>query len=134
MNFTYKVEKPSDGEWGVKLSNNSWTGMVGMLIRQEIDIGNIFNSFIICYLKNCIHLAVTDFTVTMERSPYISFSSTIQTYYHTLFIKNPSETFNYLAYLEPLHHLSWTFVALFCTLVPPLLCLTTRLVYPLHLL
>ena len=57
MNFTYKVEKPSDGEWGVKLSNNSWTGMVGMLIRQEIDIGNIFNSFITCYHKNCIHFS-----------------------------------------------------------------------------
>ena len=128
MNFTFKVEKPPDGEWGVKLSNNSWTGMVGMLIRKEIDIGNILKNHTASSIKSLIFilLAVTDFTVTKERSPYISFSQPLQTYYHTLLIKNPSETFNYLAYLEPLHHMSWAFVALFFTLVPPLLCLTTR--------
>ena len=85
MNFTFKVEKPPDGEWGVKLSNNSWTGMVGMLIRKEIDIGNILNHTAFS-IKSIIFslLAVTDFTVTKERSPYISFSQPLQTYYHTL--------------------------------------------------
>ena len=109
LNFTYTVEKPLDGEWGSRLSNDSWTGMVGMLIRKEIDV------------------AVTDFTITMERSPYMTFSEPIQTYYHTLFIKNPSETFNYLAYVEPMSYLSWTCLASFCLLVPPLLCLITSL-------
>ena len=50
-------------------------------------------------------------------------------YYHTLFVKNPSETFNYLAYIEPISYLSWAFIILFCALVPPVLCLTARLVH-----
>ena len=63
----------------------------------------------------------------MERSLYISYSQSLQTYYDTLFIKNPSETFNYKAFIEPLHYLSWAFIALFCTLTPPILCLTTKI-------
>ncbi|XP_071536191.1 LOW QUALITY PROTEIN: probable glutamate receptor [Panulirus ornatus] len=39
MNFTYKYERPPDGSWGVKLENGSWTGMVGMVVRKETDIG-----------------------------------------------------------------------------------------------
>ena len=39
MNFTYTFEKPPDGEWGSKFPNNSWSGLVGMLINKEIDIG-----------------------------------------------------------------------------------------------
>lgn len=34
----YKVSIPSDGEFGVKLSNGSWSGMMGMVIRSEADL------------------------------------------------------------------------------------------------
>nr|XP_053652045.1 glutamate receptor ionotropic, kainate 4-like [Cherax quadricarinatus] len=39
MNFTYTYVRPSDGSWGVKLADGSWTGMVGMVGRGEADIG-----------------------------------------------------------------------------------------------
>ncbi|XP_071545434.1 probable glutamate receptor [Panulirus ornatus] len=39
MNFTYNYIRPPDGSWGGKLKNGSWTGMVGMLGRKEVDIG-----------------------------------------------------------------------------------------------
>ena len=40
MNFTYKLTKPEDGEWGVIMDDGeSWTGMVGKLQRNEIEIG-----------------------------------------------------------------------------------------------
>ena len=39
MNFTFTIERPKDGEWGILQKNGSWTGMVGMLARQEIDFG-----------------------------------------------------------------------------------------------
>ncbi len=56
MNFTYELDVPPDGQWGANMGNGSWSGMVGMLQREEIDIGNpigraslarfrIFNSF-----------------------------------------------------------------------------------------
>ena len=41
MNFTFTIERPKDGEWGILQKNGSWTGMVGMLARQEIDFGTI---------------------------------------------------------------------------------------------
>lgn len=39
MNFTFVLRPPPDGEWGGDLGNGSWSGMVGMLQRGEIDIG-----------------------------------------------------------------------------------------------
>ena len=42
MNFTYSVTKPEDNQWGAIQNDSSWTGMVGMLIRKEIDLGKIF--------------------------------------------------------------------------------------------
>ena len=39
MNFTYIVTKPLDGQYGSKIENNTWTGMVHMLQKQETDLG-----------------------------------------------------------------------------------------------
>ncbi|XP_071545435.1 probable glutamate receptor [Panulirus ornatus] len=39
MNFTYRYSRPPDGAWGVKLDDGSWTGMVGLVGRREVDIG-----------------------------------------------------------------------------------------------
>ncbi|XP_033760424.1 glutamate receptor-like [Pecten maximus] len=38
LNFTFVVDVPPDGQWGVINSNGTWTGMVGQLARREIDI------------------------------------------------------------------------------------------------
>ena len=43
LNFTYSLTKPPDGQWGSLQSDMSWTGMVGMLNRGEIDIGKLKN-------------------------------------------------------------------------------------------
>ena len=40
MNFTYDLTQPPDGQWGAIQSDGSWSGLVGMLMREEIDIGN----------------------------------------------------------------------------------------------
>ena len=39
MNFTYEMTKPPDKQWGAIKSDGTWSGMIGMLIRKEIDIG-----------------------------------------------------------------------------------------------
>ena len=111
MNFTYTLIKPPDGQWGAIQPDGSWNGMVKMLADQEIDI------------------APTDFTVTQERSAVITFAIPITQIYHSLFIKNPAETFNFMAYLEPMHWSSWIGIFVFIIVVPPLLFLTVRLVY-----
>ena len=44
LNFTYEVTSPSDNQWGAINSDGTWSGMVGQLVRKEVDIGNISNS------------------------------------------------------------------------------------------
>nr|XP_053636403.1 probable glutamate receptor [Cherax quadricarinatus] len=39
LNFTYSLVRSPDGAWGVRLSNGSWTGMMGMVVREEVSIG-----------------------------------------------------------------------------------------------
>ena len=108
MNFTYTLTKPPDGAWGSIQPDGSWNGMVNMLAKQDIDI------------------AVSPFTMTYERSAVITFSTPLTQKYNGLFIKNPAETFNYMAYIEPMHWLSWVGIFILIVILPPLLFMTIR--------
>ncbi|KAK8407421.1 hypothetical protein O3P69_002150 [Scylla paramamosain] len=39
LNFTCRVVSPPDAVWGSQLPNGSWTGMIGQVVRQEVDLG-----------------------------------------------------------------------------------------------
>ena len=108
MNFTYTVIVPPDGEYGVIKPDGRWSGMVKLLANQEVDI------------------AAADFAVSRERSTVITFASPIYMTYFSLFIKNPSETFNIMAYIEPMHLLAWVGMFVLLATVPPLLYLAVR--------
>jgi hypothetical protein len=79
-----------------------------------------------CFKSPFLFLAVCDFSVTKERASAITYSDPISDYYHAIFIKNPAETFNYTAYIEPLSYLSWIFIFFGCILAPFILYLTLR--------
>ena len=106
MNFTYSVIKPPDGQYGAIQPDGTWSGMVGLLTTQDIDIAA--------------------FTVTQERSAVMTFASPITQIYHTLFIKNPAENFNFMAYIEPLHWFAWVALLVLLVTVPPILYLAIR--------
>ena len=108
MNFTYTLIKPPDGQWGTLQPDGTWSGMVNLLANQDIDI------------------AATLFAVTKERSTVITFTDTISESYHSLFIKNPAETFNLMAYIDPMHWLTWIGLFVLLATVPPLLYLAVR--------
>jgi hypothetical protein len=108
MNFTYTLIKPPDGQWGTIQPDGTWSGMVNLLANQEIDI------------------AATLFAVTEERSTVMTFTNTISESYHSLFIKNPAETFNLMAYIEPMHWITWIGLFVLLATVPPLLYLAVR--------
>ena len=110
MNFTYTLIKPPDGQWGAIQPDGTWNGMVNLLANQEIDF------------------AATVFTVTEERSAVMTFTSPISQGYHSLFVKNPAETFNIMAYIEPMHWMTWIGLVFLLAAVPPLLYLAVR--YP----
>ena len=48
-----------DGGWGSPKDDGTWTGMIGMILRDEVDI------------------AISDFYVTAERSMVIDYSQKI---------------------------------------------------------
>jgi hypothetical protein len=108
MNFTYTLIKPPDGQWGSIQSDGSWSGTVNLLANEIIDIG------------------ATDFTITTERNDVISFTVPITDIYNSLFIKNPSDAFNYMAYIEPMHWLAWVSLLGLLATVPPILFLTAK--------
>ncbi|XP_022243778.1 glutamate receptor ionotropic, delta-1-like [Limulus polyphemus] len=55
--FSYFIKSPKDNEWGTKLSNQSWTGMIGMVHRKEADI------------------AIDSIAITEEREEAVDFTS-----------------------------------------------------------
>ena len=37
LNFTWELRRPEDQGWGHRYGNGSWSGMIGMLLANEID-------------------------------------------------------------------------------------------------
>ncbi len=56
----------------------------------------------------------------------MTFANPITQIYHSLFIKNPTEAYNFTAYTEPMHWLSWIGVLILISFGPPLLFLAIR--------
>ena len=134
LNFTYTLTKPADGEYGIKKQDGiSFTGMVGELADGIIDIGTPYEvdgkkcSYTTSQSRSSSFFsAVTDFTVSHERSAVITFAEPITKVYNSFFIKNPSESYNFTAYLDPLHYMSWLVVLLVILVTPPLLFASAR--------
>ena len=46
MNFTYTVIQPIDGQWGAIQTDGTWSGKVGMLLREEVDMGKRYLTYL----------------------------------------------------------------------------------------
>ena len=64
--------------------------------------------------------------VSQERSTVMTFASPIFDIYYSLFIKNPADILNIMAYIEPMHRLAWISMFVLLATVPPLLYLAVR--------
>ena len=71
-----------------------------MLARGEIDI------------------APVDLTITKARSAVADFLPGMTSSYQQLFLKNPAEAPNWMAYLEPFTYNSWLLIFIFIIVVP----------------
>ena len=74
LNFTVNFILPSDGTWGALTKNGTWTGMIGMLIKDEVDI------------------AAADLSATEARQRVVEFSSAIAEEVVTLVAAPSGET------------------------------------------
>ncbi|XP_063406491.1 glutamate receptor ionotropic, kainate 4-like isoform X2 [Mytilus trossulus] len=95
LNFTYKLVKGYDGEWG-RILNGSWTGLVGELQRRDTDL--TFAPLSVMASRE----RVMDFTLGFF------FDQTI------IMLKKPDET-KWLRLIEPLR---WEVIILTGSLIP----------------
>ena len=70
--------------------------------------------------------AIAPFITTFQRSQVISFIHALDDVHDEVAIKNPTDTFNFGAYTDPLQLWSWIFIAIFCIVCPPFLYFTAR--------
>ena len=73
LNFTWKLIPSNDGQWGAMDNNGTWTGLISMLISEQIDI------------------AAASLSVTEARSRVVTFSGTIADAEWTLFSGSSSK-------------------------------------------
>ena len=96
--------------------------MIGELQRKEVDIGMQILHYIYLPQFNKKHYFIAiAFIVTSARSKVISFTLTLASDYHLLYIKNPDGAMNYQSYTEPFHQVTWLCIGVFCMVFPPFL-------------
>ena len=90
LNFTVNFMIPGDGAWGALTTNGTWTGMIGMLIKDEVDI------------------AAADLSATEARQRVVKFSNAIAEEVVTLVAAPSGETeANSWIYFEIFPYSAW---------------------------
>ncbi|XP_047499537.1 glutamate receptor ionotropic, kainate glr-3-like [Penaeus chinensis] len=89
LNFSYTLVMPEDREWGRGLPNGSFTGMIGMCQRKEVD------------------MALGPFGVTWERAQVVDFSSTLYVDGFGIFLPRPRQERDLAGFTNPLAWQVW---------------------------
>ncbi|XP_045589659.2 glutamate receptor-like [Procambarus clarkii] len=97
IGFDFELVRPPDGLWGNKLPNGSWSGMMGMVDRKEVEF------------------AVGPFTITPERETVCDFSAAVHTDDLALLVIRPGLTNDISGFLKPFNPLVWLLVL--CSIV-----------------
>ena len=63
-------------------------------------------------------MSASAFIMKQSRSTAVDYLPTLMVAYQQLFIKNPAESYDLLAYTKPLTWESWLTVVIFCALIP----------------
>ena len=56
----------------------------------------------------------------------MTFSSAMDEFFHAVFIKNPSDSYNYQAYTSPLTNSTWLLLFVWIIATPPILFIVAR--------
>ncbi|XP_068228772.1 glutamate receptor ionotropic, kainate glr-3-like [Palaemon carinicauda] len=89
LNFTYTVIKPLDGEWGRDLGNGTFSGMIGMCQRKEVD------------------LAIGPFVLSWGRYQAADFSTTIHFDQYGIMMPRPVREVDFASITKPLSLEIW---------------------------
>ncbi|XP_068214364.1 glutamate receptor-like [Palaemon carinicauda] len=101
INFTYSLVQPPDGSWGFLFPNGTWNGMVGMILRKEVDF------------------ALGPFGITYLRSKVIDYTDPLVVDYGQILGRRGNTEVDPWGFLMPLTPMIWaaTFGTLFVIIV-----------------
>ncbi|XP_071513089.1 glutamate receptor-like [Panulirus ornatus] len=83
MNLEYEMIRPPDSHWGIKLSDGSWNGMMGMVYRNEVEF------------------ALGPFAVTAQREDAVDFSMAVHSDNQAIIMVRPGLASDMLGFLKP---------------------------------
>ena len=63
-------------------------------------------------------MGASAFIMKQSRATAVDYLPTLMTVYTQLFIKNPAESYDWLAYTKPLKWDSWISILIFCAVLP----------------
>ncbi|XP_069939228.1 uncharacterized protein [Cherax quadricarinatus] len=92
LNFSYTIVRPPDGFWGANFGNGSWSGMVGMVMREEVQ------------------LAVGPFMLSGERSQVVDFTVPVMIDYWRIIGARGHPEVDPWGFVFPLAPLVWAFI------------------------
>ncbi|XP_053400246.1 glutamate receptor 1-like isoform X2 [Mercenaria mercenaria] len=93
LNFEYQIYLVHDGNFGTKMSDGSWNGMIGELLQGNAT------------------MSVAPLSINSEREAAVDFTKPFMTRYISVLMKVPRSETSYFEFLNPLHPTVW-----FCTL------------------
>ncbi|XP_042204243.1 glutamate receptor-like [Homarus americanus] len=101
LNFDYELVRPSDRVWGGPQSDGSWTGMLGMLQRQEVEF------------------AIGPFGVTALRETVCDFSDPVYSENNAILMVRPTLQNDFTGFVKPftIKTWVWTLVSLVTVVV-----------------
>ena len=117
LNFTLDAVTPKVIKVGDRLPNGTWDGIIGQLQRGQLDFGKSKLKIKAIIIKKH-NTAPCDLVMTHERSDGLDFMLPYNTGFDSFYIKNPIDSYNFTAYLEPLHLYTWIVVAIWCMVMP----------------
>nr|XP_045589654.1 glutamate receptor-like [Procambarus clarkii] len=99
MNFEYELQYAPDNLWGGPLRNGSWTGMLGMLQRDVVE------------------LAIAPFFVTPDRASVCDFTDPVYSDSQAILMVRPEVQSDVTGFLKPFTLLVWLLAVLSLGLV-----------------
>ncbi|XP_076373248.1 glutamate receptor ionotropic, delta-1-like [Tachypleus tridentatus] len=106
--FSYRLLEPYDGQWGKELDNGTWNGMIGMVMRQEVDV------------------AASSITMTDEREAVIDFTIPFFQESSTILLPRMSQQSDIFSFVAPLEWEVWLWMFFSLFLVSMLIYAVNR--------
>lgn len=107
--FNIRIERRKKNEFGVLLPDKGWTGLLGLLVRRECDIG------------------ATALSITVTRANWVDFTRAYYVETGTILLRIPEEVQNYSAIFEPFSLTVWIILVATILILIGLITVMTKL-------